>query len=165
MVQYKHVIRSQFDFMVIRSANYTPPGHYIKCFHNSEHVLALHNHLPKGCIGRACSSIKMINERGHLQHYRQNCVCTQNRFLKWFHFIGKTVPIQSGRRAKKDMEPSLRETQQFGNGGSGWWETWPRFLINWASYSCENIWSLHHTLVRPFLSSLQRWKSCHQQEI
>ena len=35
-----------------RSANYTPPGHYIKCFHNTEHVLTLHNHYPTRCLGK-----------------------------------------------------------------------------------------------------------------
>ena len=34
-----------------RSSNYTPPGHYIKCFHNTHRVTALHNHFPKACIG------------------------------------------------------------------------------------------------------------------
>lgn len=57
---------------VYRSANYTPPGHYIKCFHNSEHILALHNHFPKGCIG-GCKRGKMPNDIGHLQHYRTDC--------------------------------------------------------------------------------------------
>ena len=37
---------------MIRSANYTPPGHYIKCFHNTEHVLTLHNHYPTRCLGK-----------------------------------------------------------------------------------------------------------------
>ena len=79
-------------------------------------------------------------------------LCTQNIFLKCFHFTGKTMPIQSGRYARKNMEPSSRETQPFGNGGRGWWKTWQRSLIDWASYSSENIWwewyrkSLHHTL-------------------
>ena len=35
-----------------RSANYTKPGHYIKCFHNTEHVLTLHNHFPTRCLGK-----------------------------------------------------------------------------------------------------------------
>ena len=83
--------------MVFRSANYTPPGHYIKCFHNSEHVLALHNHFPKGCVGRACSPMKMINERGHLQHYRQNCVHTEQ--------ISQMVPFY-----RKDCAHPIRKT-------------------------------------------------------
>ena len=38
--------------LLIRSANYTPPGHYAKCFHNTEHVLTLHNHFPTRCLGK-----------------------------------------------------------------------------------------------------------------
>ena len=66
-----------------RSANYTPPGHYIKCFHNSEHILALHNHFPRACLGdttlknlckqclvAGCKGGKMLKDLGHLQHYR-----------------------------------------------------------------------------------------------
>ena len=144
-------------FLATRSANYTPPGHYIKCFHNSEHILALHNHFPKGCVGRGCSSKKMLNERGHLQHYRQNWT---DSILKYFHFTGKAVPIQSGRHAKRNMEPSSRETQQFGNGGRGWWQTWLRSLINWESCSGENLWclsSLHHDLVKTMVPEVSAY--------
>ena len=43
-----------------RSANYTPPGHYVKCFHNTEHVLTLHNHFPTRCLGKQVSLIRGI---------------------------------------------------------------------------------------------------------
>ena len=47
-----------------RSSNATPAGHYVKCFHNSEHVLALHNHFPKACLGskwsRCCQWWKLV---------------------------------------------------------------------------------------------------------
>ena len=42
------------NLQTTRSAKYTPPGHYIKCFHNSEHILALHNHFPRACLGDNC---------------------------------------------------------------------------------------------------------------
>ena len=41
---------------VCRSANYTKPGQYVKCFHNPEKVLILHNHFPLGCLGGVCTS-------------------------------------------------------------------------------------------------------------
>ena len=44
-----------------RSANYTPPGQYVKCFHNTEHVLTLHNHFPTRCLqGNCLSWIRVI---------------------------------------------------------------------------------------------------------
>ena len=73
-----------------RSANYTPPGHYAKCLHNTEHVLTLHNHYPTRCLGKQLSLIRVIvifillkggcvgggvdTSLGHLQHYREFCV-------------------------------------------------------------------------------------------
>ena len=56
---------------VYRSANYTKPGQYVKCFHNPEKVLILHNHFPLGCLGGACSTFPVDTELAHLQHYRQ----------------------------------------------------------------------------------------------
>lgn len=61
---------------VYRSANYTKPGQYVKCFHNTEKVLILHNHFPLGCLGGVCTSYPVSTEVGHLQHYRADCVST-----------------------------------------------------------------------------------------
>jgi len=58
---------------VYRSANYTKPGHYIKCFHNTEHVLTIHNHYPTRCLG-GCKAGGVDTRLGHLQHYREFCV-------------------------------------------------------------------------------------------
>ena len=41
--EYMHMARH-----VYRSANYTKPGQYVKCFHNPEKALILHNHFPLG---------------------------------------------------------------------------------------------------------------------
>ncbi|QQP41199.1 Putative LOC100164358 [Caligus rogercresseyi] len=60
---------------VYRSANYTKPGQYIKCFHNPEKALILHNHFPLGCLG-VCTSYPVDISVGHLQHYRKDCVST-----------------------------------------------------------------------------------------
>ena len=50
-----HPIACAFSPLV-RSANYTKPGQYVKCFHNPEKVLILHNHFPLGCLGGVCTS-------------------------------------------------------------------------------------------------------------
>jgi hypothetical protein len=61
---------------VFRSANYTKAGQYVKCFHNPEKVLILHNHFPLGCLGGVCTSYPVQTAVGHLQHYREDCVKT-----------------------------------------------------------------------------------------
>ena len=59
---------------VYRSYNYTNPGDYIKCFHNAERVLLLHNHYPLGCLPYgACFAYDVDLSVGHLQHYRTEC--------------------------------------------------------------------------------------------
>jgi hypothetical protein len=61
---------------VYRSANYTKPGQYVKCFHDPEKVLILHNHFPLACLGGVCTSYPASTEMAHLQHYRADCVNT-----------------------------------------------------------------------------------------
>ncbi len=48
----------------------------MKCFHNPEKVLILHNHFPLGCLGGVCTSYPVQTSMGHLQHYREDCVKT-----------------------------------------------------------------------------------------
>ena len=67
---------------VYRSANYTKPGQYVKCFHNPEKVLILHNHFPLGCLGGVCTSYPVNTTLAHLQHYRQDCVSTLRKSCK-----------------------------------------------------------------------------------
>ncbi|KAA0186796.1 hypothetical protein HAZT_HAZT008591 [Hyalella azteca] len=69
--QYMHMFQH-----VYRAKNYTKPGAYIKCFHNPERVLTLHNHFPLACLGGACSSFPIDTEDAQLQHYRADCVKT-----------------------------------------------------------------------------------------
>jgi hypothetical protein len=89
---YMHMMRHVF-----RSANYTKPGQvwfkhghiylnqhliksrlfsqqYVKCFHNPEKALVLHNHFPLACLGGVCTSYPVDTTLGHLQHYRKDCV-------------------------------------------------------------------------------------------
>jgi len=69
--EYLHMMQH-----VYRSANYTKPGQYVKCFHNPQKALILHNHFPLGCLGGVCTSYPVDTGLGHLQHYRQDCVNT-----------------------------------------------------------------------------------------
>lgn len=79
-----------------RSANYSKPGAYVKCFHKTAKVKTLHNHYPFrynnksvrcdqsiyyvcwivdncSCLG-ACHALNVPERLGHLQHYRAGCV-------------------------------------------------------------------------------------------
>ena len=67
--EYMHMLRH-----VYRSANYTKPGQYVKCFHNTDKALILHNHFPLGCLGGPCTSYSVDTSLAHLQHYRPDCV-------------------------------------------------------------------------------------------
>ncbi|KAA0183257.1 hypothetical protein HAZT_HAZT008750 [Hyalella azteca] len=59
---------------VYRAKNHTQPGYYIKCFHNPERVLTLHNHYPLSCLNVPCISYSIDIEDAQLQHYRADCV-------------------------------------------------------------------------------------------
>ncbi len=61
---------------VYRSANYTKPNQYVKCFHNVAKILTLHNHFPLACLNGQCTSYPVEPEMAHLQHYRADCVST-----------------------------------------------------------------------------------------
>lgn len=65
----------EFAYMlrhVHRTKNYTKINYYIKCFHNTEKVLTLHNHFPLKCLG-GCKYSNVNVTIGHLQHYRKDC--------------------------------------------------------------------------------------------
>ncbi|XP_068224432.1 uncharacterized protein [Palaemon carinicauda] len=66
---YMHMLQN-----IYRSGNYTKPGAYVKCFHDTERVLTLHNHFPFSCIGPQCTAYSMSTDDAHLQHYRSDCV-------------------------------------------------------------------------------------------
>lgn len=65
---YMHMLQH-----VYRSVNYTKPGHYIKSFHRTDRVIALHNHFPLECLG-GCRSYSIDPSVAHLQHYRADCI-------------------------------------------------------------------------------------------
>lgn len=66
--KYLHMLQH-----VYRSRNYTKPGQYVKCFHNTERVVSLHNHFPLNCFG-TCTTYSINTSLVHLQHYRKDCV-------------------------------------------------------------------------------------------
>lgn len=67
--RYMHMLQH-----VYRTRNFTKPGQYVKAFHETERVLALHNHFPLACLGGACSSYAVETRHARLQHYRADCV-------------------------------------------------------------------------------------------
>ncbi|XP_050491722.1 uncharacterized protein LOC126874110 [Bombus huntii] len=69
MPKYMHMLQH-----VYRSQNFTKPNQYIKCFHNPERVVTLHNHFPLACLGAGCTSYPIETEDAQLQHYRADCV-------------------------------------------------------------------------------------------
>lgn len=69
--KYMHMLQH-----VYRAVNFTKPNQYIKCFHNPERALTLHNHFPLACLGQGCTSYAVETEDAQLQHYRADCVRT-----------------------------------------------------------------------------------------
>lgn len=67
--KYLHMLQH-----VYRSKNFTKPGQYVKCFHNPERVITLHNHFPLACLNGSCTSYPVPTELAQLQHYRATCV-------------------------------------------------------------------------------------------
>ncbi|XP_049779911.1 uncharacterized protein LOC126176783 [Schistocerca cancellata] len=65
---YMHMLQH-----VYRAKNFTKAGQFVKCFHDTERVLALHNHFPFHCLG-SCHSFSVPTEAAQLQHYRKDCV-------------------------------------------------------------------------------------------
>lgn len=69
--RYMHMLQH-----VYRSKNYTKPNQYVKCFHNPERALTLHNHFPLACLSQGCTSYGIDTADAQLQHYRADCVKT-----------------------------------------------------------------------------------------
>lgn len=77
--RYLHMLQH-----VHRAQNYTKPNQYVKCFHNPERVLTLHNHFPLACLGGQCHSFPVDTEDAQLQHYRADCVKTLKKSCEEF---------------------------------------------------------------------------------
>ncbi|XP_018323544.1 uncharacterized protein LOC108735849 [Agrilus planipennis] len=72
--KYMHMLQH-----VYRTKNFTKPGQYVKCFHNTERVLVLHNHFPLACLGGACRSYAIETSDAQMHHYRADCVKTLSK--------------------------------------------------------------------------------------
>jgi hypothetical protein len=78
--RYMHMLQH-----VYRSKKFTKPGHYVKCFYDTETVLTLHNHFPLACLSGGCSSYSVETTDAQLQHYRADCVEELNKSCADFH--------------------------------------------------------------------------------
>lgn len=67
--KYMHMMQH-----VNRVKNFTKKGYYVKCFHDTQKVLSLHNHYPFDCLDHKCKSYSVDTEDAQLQHYRRDCV-------------------------------------------------------------------------------------------
>uniref|UniRef100_A0A131YJ70 Glycosyltransferase family 92 protein n=1 Tax=Rhipicephalus appendiculatus TaxID=34631 RepID=A0A131YJ70_RHIAP len=65
---YMHMLQH-----VYRAKNFTKPGSYVKCFHNVERIVSVHNHFPLNCFG-TCTTYSIDTPYAQLQHYRKDCV-------------------------------------------------------------------------------------------
>ncbi|CAH0549322.1 unnamed protein product [Brassicogethes aeneus] len=77
--RYMHMLQH-----VYRTRNFTKPGQYVKCFHNTEKVLTLHNHFPLSCLGSGCTSYPIDTADAQLHHYRADCVKTLKKSCEEF---------------------------------------------------------------------------------
>ncbi|XP_053617277.1 beta-1,4-galactosyltransferase galt-1-like [Plodia interpunctella] len=75
--RYMHMLQH-----VYRTRNFTKPGQYVKAFHETDRVLALHNHFPLACLGGPCSSYALETKHARLQHYRADCVSALSKTCK-----------------------------------------------------------------------------------
>ncbi|CAB3378114.1 Hypothetical predicted protein [Cloeon dipterum] len=75
--KYMHMLQN-----VHRNASHMEIGDSIKCFHNTDYVLALHNHYARHCLGNYCPDVDFDLEDAHLQHYclgRKKSECQRKR--------------------------------------------------------------------------------------
>lgn len=66
--KYLHMLQH-----IHRAQNFTRENSQVKCFHDPEHVITLHNHFPVNCFGGKCQSYSISTEDAQLHHYRTYC--------------------------------------------------------------------------------------------
>ena len=69
-------------FLYSRSSKFNHFGDNLKCFHNPERVLLVHNHLPLSCIGGECTSYPTTTNVAYLHHHRQTCPQSLRKICK-----------------------------------------------------------------------------------
>lgn len=101
--RYMHMLQH-----VYRSKNYTKPNQYVKCFHNPERALTLHNHFPLACLSQGCTSYAIDTADAHLQHYRADCVKTLKKTC--VEFRQNSVMDTTIWRYKRDLVSKVSNT-------------------------------------------------------
>lgn len=101
--KYMHMLQH-----VYRSKNFTKPNQYVKCFHNTEKVLTLHNHFPLSCLGSSCTSYPIETVDAQLQHYRADCVKTLKKTCE--EFRGNSVMDTTIWRYKDSLINKVTKT-------------------------------------------------------
>ncbi|XP_059473263.1 uncharacterized protein LOC132195342 isoform X1 [Neocloeon triangulifer] len=102
--RYMHMLHH-----VLRNSEHMPPGSGIKVFHNSEIILSLHNHYPRGCLldgGRWCEHFDFDLKDAHLQHYcvgRGKFECSTKR-------EGNLTLDMSILRYRQELVEAVRDT-------------------------------------------------------
>ncbi|KAK7021977.1 hypothetical protein SK128_006311 [Halocaridina rubra] len=102
--KYMHMLQH-----VYRAEHYTKPGQYVKCFHDSDRILILHNHYPFKCIGGWCSPYSVDTEVAHLQHYRSTCVGELKKICKE-DFMVNTIKDSAILRFRNDLINRVQNT-------------------------------------------------------
>ncbi|XP_066959543.1 uncharacterized protein [Macrobrachium rosenbergii] len=108
---YMHMLQH-----VYRAYNYTKPGAFIKCFHDTERVITLHNHFPFACFG-GCNSFPIDTEDAQLQHYRADCVSDLKKscFREYKnHTVLDTTIWRYQKGLVRNVENTLRNLNFFG---------------------------------------------------
>ena len=70
------------EFLYSRSSKFNHFGDNLKCFHNPERVLLVHNHLPLSCIKGECTSYPTTTNVAYLHHHRQTCPQSLRKICK-----------------------------------------------------------------------------------
>ncbi|XP_065340740.1 uncharacterized protein LOC135940028 [Cloeon dipterum] len=92
--KYMHMLQN-----VHRNVSHTRIGEAIKCFHNTDYVLALHNHYARLCLGSGdyCPDVDFDLEDAHMQHY---CLGRKKSECQWMR--GKDLVVDTSIWRFKD---------------------------------------------------------------
>ncbi|CAM1329109.1 Uncharacterised protein g9923 [Pycnogonum litorale] len=63
---------------IYRSVNHSRPKRHVKCFHLTDRIISIHNHFPRNCLSKECTSYEIGTDIARLHHYRATCPGTQD---------------------------------------------------------------------------------------
>ncbi|XP_065340278.1 uncharacterized protein LOC135939697 [Cloeon dipterum] len=90
--KYMHMLQN-----IHRNVSHSEIGNSIKCIHNTDYVLALHNHYARHCLGDYCPDVDFDLEDAHMQHY---CLGRKKSECKWKR--GKDLVVDTSMWRFKD---------------------------------------------------------------